>query len=93
MPFCARVPNDARARRPAARARTLQGLHAKQKIAAVRPAFEPALLKLIHAGKVLKDEETGQDVMHFEGDHGEAVKSFLLKEDVCNKDNVKVHRF
>jgi hypothetical protein len=42
---------------------------------------------------VLKDEETGQDVMHFEGDHGEAVKSFLLKEDVCNKDNVKVHRF
>ena len=38
---------------------TAQGLVAKQKISTARGAgFDPALQKLIHAGKVLKDEET-----------------------------------
>jgi translation initiation factor 1 len=32
-----------------------------------------------------KDEETGQGVLHFEGDQREAVKSFLLKEEICDK--------
>lgn len=35
----------------------LQGLQAKQKIAALKPAFEPGQQKLIHSGKVLKDDE------------------------------------
>ena len=40
-----------------------------------------------------KDEETGQGVLHFEGDQREAVKSFLLKEEICDKDNVMVRGF
>ena len=42
---------------------------------------------------MLKDEETGQEVMQFQGDQREAVKSFLLKEEICDKDSVKVHGF
>ncbi len=30
---------------------------------------------------------------HFEGDQREAFKSFLLKEEICDKDNVKVYGF
>jgi translation initiation factor 1 len=69
---------------------TVAGLSSKLELKKIQKA-----VKKEHCcnGKVLKDEETGQDVMHFEGDQREAVKSFLLKEGICDKDNVKVHGF
>ena len=44
-------------------------------------------------GTVLKDEETGNEVLQFQGDQREAVKSFLLKEEIADKESVKVHGF
>ena len=44
-------------------------------------------------GTVLKDEETGTEVLQFQGDQRDPVKAFLLKEEICEKDNIKVHGF
>jgi len=44
-------------------------------------------------GTVLKDEESGHEVLQFQGDQREAVKSFLLKEEIADKESVKVHGF
>ena len=44
-------------------------------------------------GTVLKDEESGKEVLQFQGDQREAVKTFLIKEEICDKDSVKVHGF
>jgi len=44
-------------------------------------------------GTVLKDEETESEVLQFQGDQREAVKTFLIKEEICEKDSVKVHGF
>ena len=34
-------------------------------------------------GTVLKDEETDTEVLQFQGDQREAVKTFLVKEEIC----------
>lgn len=44
-------------------------------------------------GTVLKDEDTGTEVLQFQGDQRDPVKAFLLKEEICEKDNIKVHGF
>jgi len=44
-------------------------------------------------GTVLKDEDTKEEVLQFQGDQREAVKSFLIKEEISDKDTVKVHGF
>mmetsp|Transcript_57208 Transcript_57208/g.119625 ORF Transcript_57208/g.119625 Transcript_57208/m.119625 type:complete len:116 (-) Transcript_57208:269-616(-) len=44
-------------------------------------------------GTVLKDEDTGTEVLQFQGDQRDPVKTFLLKEEICEKDNIKVHGF
>ena len=44
-------------------------------------------------GTVLKDEETESEVLQFQGDQREAVKTFLIKEGIAEKDTVKVHGF
>ena len=69
---------------------TVAGLSSKLDLKKIQKA-----IKKEHCcnGTVLKDEETGQEVMQFQGDQREAVKSFLLKEEICDKDNVKVHGF
>jgi hypothetical protein len=41
-------------------------------------------------GTVLKDEDTKEEVLQFQGDQREAVKSFLIKEEISDKDTVKV---
>ena len=41
-------------------------------------------------GTVLKDEETDTEVLQFQGDQREAVKTFLVKEEICEKDDIKV---
>jgi len=69
---------------------TVAGLSSKLHLKKIQKA-----IKKEHCcnGTVLKDEETGQEVMQFQGDQREAVKWFLLKQEICNKDNVKVHGF
>jgi translation initiation factor 1 len=69
---------------------TVAGLSSKLDLKKIQKA-----IKKEHCcnGTVLKDEETGQEVMQFQGDQREAVKSFLLKEEICDKDSVKVHGF
>ena len=44
-------------------------------------------------GTVLKDEETDREVLQFQGDQRESVKTFLIKEEIADKDNIKVHGF
>jgi translation initiation factor 1 len=44
-------------------------------------------------GTVLKDDETGTEVLQFQGDQREPVKLFLLKEEICEKEHIKVHGF
>jgi translation initiation factor 1 len=43
-------------------------------------------------GTVLKDEDTKEEVLQFQGDQREAVKSFLIKEEISDKDTVKVRQ-
>ena len=44
-------------------------------------------------GTVLKDEESGQEVLQFQGDQRDAVKTFLIKEEISDKESIKVHGF
>jgi len=44
-------------------------------------------------GTVLKDEENSQEVLQFQGDQRDSVKTFLLKEEIADKESVKVHGF
>uniref|UniRef100_A0A6U4M8A9 SUI1 domain-containing protein n=1 Tax=Hemiselmis andersenii TaxID=464988 RepID=A0A6U4M8A9_HEMAN len=44
-------------------------------------------------GTVLKDEETKEEVLQFQGDQREAVRSFLVKEEIADKESVKLHGF
>lgn len=44
-------------------------------------------------GTVLKDEDSKEEVLQFQGDQREAVRSFLVKEEIAGKDDVKVHGF
>ena len=40
-------------------------------------------------GTVLKDEESGQEVLQFQGDQRDAVKTFLIKEEISDKESIK----
>ncbi|KAJ1493053.1 eukaryotic translation initiation factor 2 [Baffinella frigidus] len=44
-------------------------------------------------GTVLKDEESEKEVLQFQGDQREAVRSFLVANEIASKDDVKVHGF
>ena len=69
---------------------TVTGLSAKLDLKKIQKA-----IKKEHCcnGTVLKDEETGTEVLQFQGDQREAVKSFLIKEEIADKESVKVHGF
>lgn len=41
-------------------------------------------------GTVLKDEDSKEEVLQFQGDQREAVKTFLIKEDITDKESIKV---
>mmetsp|Transcript_33233 Transcript_33233/g.64891 ORF Transcript_33233/g.64891 Transcript_33233/m.64891 type:complete len:117 (+) Transcript_33233:61-411(+) len=44
-------------------------------------------------GTVLKDEDSKEEVLQFQGDQREAVRSFLVKEEISEKDSIKLHGF
>ena len=69
---------------------TVTGLSAKLDLKRIQKA-----IKKEHCcnGTVLKDEESGQEVLQFQGDQRENVKSFLIKEEITDKESVKVHGF
>eukprot|EP00293_Proteomonas_sulcata_P021518 CAMPEP_0184300814 /NCGR_PEP_ID=MMETSP1049-20130417/11146_1 /TAXON_ID=77928 /ORGANISM="Proteomonas sulcata, Strain CCMP704" /LENGTH=114 /DNA_ID=CAMNT_0026611641 /DNA_START=647 /DNA_END=991 /DNA_ORIENTATION=- len=69
---------------------TVTGLNAKLDLKKILKA-----IKKEHCcnGTVLKDEDNAQEVLQFQGDQRDSVKTFLLKEEICDKESVKVHGF
>jgi translation initiation factor SUI1 len=44
-------------------------------------------------GAVLNDENTGTGILQFHGDQRDQVRNFLLKEQICDRNEVKVYGF
>jgi translation initiation factor SUI1 len=44
-------------------------------------------------GTVWKDKDNGTYILQFHGDQRDQVRTFLLKEDICDRNNIKVHGF
>lgn len=42
-------------------------------------------------GSIVEDERNGQKILQLSGDQRKAVQEFLIKEKICNKDQVVVH--
>lgn len=49
--------------------------------------------KLSCNGCIKNDEKTECNVVQLTGDHRDFVESFLIKEQITNKDNIKMHGF
>ena len=43
-------------------------------------------------GTVVQDPDLG-DVIQLQGDHRAKIKTFLIEEEIAEKDNIKIHGF
>ena len=44
-------------------------------------------------GSLIKDKETGNQIIQVQGDQREAFKEFLTNHNICKRSEIKIHGF